>query len=300
MIVYRQNDDYEPLTWVGGRPVYVTTLIVALHVMAYLLGALAGFAFSGGAVSHWIDALAFQSNSVLERGALWEWGTYFLVHRGEHPLFFALEMVCLYFFGRDVEQYIGRRKYVLLYGLLVLIPPVALTILALFTKIEILIPTQLAAQLSGAQLYGAWHIHFAVFLTFAKLYPGVQFFLRIPAIWLAMGLLALSVTMDAMAGRWSAMLAILIASGTVWLFLLNLRGGLPTLSAVRERLSPGSPEFPAAPLRPSSCDPMERIDPILDKIAESGLESLSPEEVEKLEEARRDLLEKKMEKKNRG
>lgn len=278
MIVYRQNDDYEPLTWVGGRPVYVTTLIVALHVAAYLLGALAGLGFNGAEVSQWINTLSFQSNSVLERGAFWEWGSYFLVHRGEHPLFFALEMVCLYFFGRDVEQYIGRRKYVLLYGLLVFIPPVALTIFGLF------IPTQLS---------GAWHIHFALFLTFAKLYPGVQFFLRIPALWLAIGLLALSVTMDAMGQRWGALLAMMIASSTVWLYLLSLRGGFPTLSEVRERLSPQPPEFPVMPSRLPSRDPMERIDPILDKIAESGLESLSSEEVEKLEQARRDLLEKK-------
>lgn len=276
MIVYRQNDDYEPLTWVRGHPVYVTTLFVVGHVIAYLVAMVVGFASGGGMAARLLQALTFRSNDILERGAFWEWGTYFIVHQREHPLFFALEMACFYFFGKDVEQYIGRRKFVLLYSLLVFIPPVALTILGL------VIPTHLE---------GAWAIHFAVFLTFAKVYPGVEFFLRIRAIWLAIGLLVLAVVMDAAGQQWGALLAVLITSSTAWLYLMYLQGTLPSLSAVKEHFAaPKPPDLRPMPPRLAVPDPMEQIDPLLDKIAESGMESLTPEEREKLERARRALM----------
>jgi len=279
MILFRKDDDYEPVAWVRGIPIHVTTLLVILHVLMLI-----GLSFAG-MMGHPAlrAALVFDSGKVLEHGELWRLASYPLVQVPFNPLFFALEMLFLYLFGREVERYIGRRRFVSLYLLLVLVPTL------LLTPLGWLYPTALA---------GSHEIHFAIFITFAVLYPGVEFFLRIQARWLAWGFLGIFALYYLSVGDVPRLCAIGADSLGAWLFVQWMRGDLrgwftsfsrPWEPAARP---PIPPRRPPAATPPMETDPVAAIDPLLDKIAEHGLESLTPQEVARLEEARIALLER--------
>ena len=55
------SDDYEPVTWMGRYPIYVTTLLVITHVASMILGCFL-IAFGGGAI---LSLLAFDSAQVV-------------------------------------------------------------------------------------------------------------------------------------------------------------------------------------------------------------------------------------------
>lgn len=277
MIVSRENDDFEPLAWAGGFPLYATTLLVAAHGLA-LIGAWVAAALGRADLP---GLLVFSSADVLNHGAIWEWATYFLAHLNAGPLFFLIEMYLLYTFGREVEKYIGRRKFIGLYATLVLVPALLLTLLG---------------PVMPSKLEGSWNVHFAVFVAFVALYPGVEFFLRIPARWLAWGFTGLYGLFYASRHEWAGLCAFLSDAGAAWLFIAWLRGSisLPRLFYAWPRGGAGGK--PAAPRKKNATppeDPMASIDPLLDKIAREGLESLTTAEREKLEKARQQLMGKK-------
>jgi len=184
-------------------------------------------------------------------------------------------MFLLYAFGREVERYIGRRHYLLLYAILVVTPPVLLTWMGAFLPS---LPLQLA---------GTGHVHFAIFMAFVALYPGVEFFLRIQARWLAAGILALYAIFYLASHQWSSFCALISDAGMALLFIGWIRGTVtvPRIS-LRPRSTPTRTPKPPVPTR----DPMETIDPLLDKIAREGMASLTPAERAALEKAREELL----------
>ena len=77
----------------------------------------------------------------------------------------------LFAFGREVERFIGRRAFIALYLLLLLVPSMFLTVWGLW-------------QRTG--LAGSATIHFGIFIAFAAIYPNVELFLRIMAKWVAL------------------------------------------------------------------------------------------------------------------
>lgn len=285
MIVFRENDDYEPLTWVRGVPLYVTTLLVALHCVALAVVLLAGGLWGAS----WVGALPFNSAAVLERGSLWQWVTYAFVNRATNPLFFVIEMIFFYLFGREVERYVGRRKFAALYAALVITPPMILTLVG-----AILGPSK------AITLEGSGSLHLAIFLAFARLYPGVEFFLRIRAAWMASGLFGLYLLFSLSNRDWGGACALVSDASVVLLGVAWLQGTLPgwpqgwsrrqwdKVATIRRK---GNRAEPASP-RVSGSDPMEAIDPLLDKIARHGMGSLTPAERQALENARRALIDK--------
>src|SRR5882724_13576195 len=105
------SDDYRPVAWMGRYPVDVTTMLVGLHVAAAILTAIL-VAFSAGFV---LPYLQFDSAQVLYGGQVWRLCTYAFVHPPSGLLWFAVEMYMLFVFGREVERFIGRRAYIVLY-----------------------------------------------------------------------------------------------------------------------------------------------------------------------------------------
>lgn len=282
MIVFRENDDYEPLTWVRGMPVYVTTVLVALHTTALMVVLLAGGMWGAS----WVNALPFSAASVVEHGAVWQWATYAFVNRAANPIFFLIEMIFFYLFGREVERYLGRRRFLLLYAALIMVPPVALTSVFALAR-------AVGATPSAMSLEGAGSVHLAVFIAFARLYPGVQFFLRIQAVWMAAGLFGLFL-MFALAGRyWSGATALILDGavavfGVAWLqgaFSFWLRWPKWRLFRRKDSEEIGEVGVPGS-------DPMAAIDPLLDKIARHGMESLTEAERQTLEKARQALMDR--------
>ena len=271
------SDDYRPVAWMGRFPVDVTTILVGIHVACAILAALFVGFVHGGVLNY----LMFDSAEVW-RGQIWRLFTYAFIHYPSPSalLWFAIEMYMLFFFGREVERFMGQRAYIWLYGLLLLAPALVLSLWGLSTR---------------TGLAGSAPLHFAVFTAFVTLYPNVQFFLRIPAKWIFVILAAIG-TLSALAAHDWANLVVLWASVAVAFFFIEMRGAGPELvwwENLKARLQP-KPKFKVVPkptpARRDDDDISESVDPILDKIARSGIGSLTPNERRILDRARDRLL----------
>jgi len=271
------SDDYRPVTWMGRYPVDVTSILVGLHVVCAIIAAL----FAG----HGLLNLAMFDSASVWSGQLWRLFTYPFIHPagGSALLWFAIEMYVLFMFGREVERFFGRRAYIALYALLLLLPA------AIFTLWGLNQHTFLA---------GSATLHFGIFIAFVILYPNVQFFAFISAKWVAVILAAIG-TLSALAARdWQSLTALWITIGAAFVFV-EARGAGPELvwiSNLKERLRP-KPKLHIVhkPTTRRSAEPddvYESVDPILDKIARSGMGSLTENEKKILDRARNRLLKK--------
>jgi hypothetical protein len=273
------SDDYQPVAWMGRYPIHVTTLLVIIHVICMIIGCLL---IAVGAGS-FLGVLAFDSAQVLSAGRLWQIATYALVHSPSGLIWFAIEMYMLFAFGREVERFIGRRAFIALYVLLLLVPPLFLSIWGLW-------------QRTG--LAGSATIHFAIFIAFAAIYPNVELFLRIMAKWVALIFVAAySLQLLAYHG-WSELAVLWLSAGLAYGFV-ELRGTGPELAWLtqwksrwrsKRALSVLPRPGPRRPVEPDNI--YESIDPLLDKISKSGINSLTASERRALDRARNRLLKK--------
>jgi len=274
------SDDYQPVTWVGRHPVHVTTLLVGVHVLLMVLTCLLT-AFGGAS---FLGYLIFDSAQVIGLGRVWQIVTYAFVHApfpGSALLWFAVEMYILFAFGREVERFIGRRAFIVLYALLLWVPTLLLTIGGLWTRLG---------------LAGSATLHFGIFIAFAAIHPNVEMLLRIQAKWVALILIAIG-TLAALAGHdWAGMLVLWTTIATAIAFV-RLRGIGPELvwwSSLKSRWQ-AKPKFhvvqrsaPRRVVEPE--DVHDSIDPVLDKISKHGINSLTASERKALDRARNRLL----------
>jgi membrane associated rhomboid family serine protease len=274
------SDDYRPVTWMGRYPVDVTTMLVGVHVVCAILTA---FLFAIGHAGI-LNYAMFDSAAVLH-GQVWRFFTYAFIHQpfGYALLLFAIEMYMLFFFGREVERFIGRRAYIWLYALLLVVP-------ALILEVWGLLKTRTGFSGSGA-------LHFAVFAAFVTLYPNVQFFLRIPAKWVFVIFAAIATLSGLAAHDWQDLL-VLWASIALAFSFIELRGAGPELAWVSDFKARFRPKPKLYVVQKSSARSVEpddvyaSIDPILDKISKSGMGSLTEIERKILDRARNRLLKK--------
>ena len=271
------SDDYQPVTWVGRYPIDVTTLLVGLHSIAAVIACI--LASAGGG---FLSRLAFDSAAVL-RGAVWQIGTYAFVHPPSGLLWFAIEMYMLFMFGREVERFIGRRAFIVLYLMLLLAPALLLTIWGLRER---------------TAMAGSSGLHFGILVAFATIYPRVEMFLRIMVKWVALVLGAI-LTLQLFAARaWPELAALWLSVGAAFLFI-RMRGIGPELewwTNLKTKLQP-KPKFQVVPrstprrvVEPENV--YDSIDPLLEKISKSGINSLTASERRALDRARNQLLKK--------
>ena len=273
------SDDYQPVAWMGRYPIHVTTLLVMIHVVCMIIGCLL---IAVGAGS-FLGVLTFDSAQVLHGGRLWQVATYAVVHSPSALIWFAIEMYMLFAFGREVERFIGRRAFIALYLLLLFAPPLFLTVWGLWQR---------------AGLAGSATIHFAIFIAFATIYPNVELFLRIMAKWVALVFVAAySLQLLAYHG-WSELAVLWLSVALVYGFV-QLRGTGPELAWLTEWTSRWRSKRSLSVVpRPTVRRVMEpeniceSIDPVLDKISESGIGSLTASERRALDRARNRLLKK--------
>jgi membrane associated rhomboid family serine protease len=276
------SDDYQPVTWVGRHPDHVPALLAGVHViltvLTCFLSALGGAAF--------LNLLAFDSAQVLVLGRAWQIVTYAFVHApysASALLWFAFEMYMLFVFGREVERFVGRRAFIVLYAVLLFVPTLFLTVFGLWTR---------------AGLAGSGTLHFGIFIAFATIYPNAEMFLRIQAKWLALIAVAIG-TLVALANRdWASMIVLWTTIGAAVAFV-RFRGAGPELEwwgAVKSRFQ-AKPKFHVVPrsapgraVEPENIH--ESIDPVLDKISKHGINSLTASERRALDRARNRLLKK--------
>jgi len=273
------SDDYQPVAWMGRYPIHVTTLLVITHVICMIISCLL---IAVGAGS-FLGVLTFDSAQVLYAGRLWQIATYALVHSPSALIWFAIEMYMLFAFGREVERFIGRRSFIALYLLLLLVPPLLLTFWGLW-------------QRTG--LAGSATIHFAIFIAFAAIYPNVELFLRIMAKWVALIFVA-AYSLQLLAYHGWAELAVLWLSVALAYGFVQLHGASPELAWLTQwtsrRSSKRSLSVVPRPTVRQVAEPeniCESIDPVLDKISKSGIGSLTASERRALDRARNRLLKK--------
>jgi len=273
------SDDYRPVAWMGRYPVDVTTILVGLHVTCAILAAIL-IAFGAGSM---LAYLQFDTAAVWSGGQVWRLLTYAFVHAPSALLWFAVEMYMLFVFGREVERFIGRRAYIVLYLILLIAPAAVLTVWGLWQR---------------SALAGSPALHFGIFVAFATIYPRVELFLRIMAKWIAL-ILAGVYTFQLLAYHaWTDLAVVWTSIGAAFLFI-EIRGAGPELAwwnNMKERIGP-KPKLHVVQKSVSrrAVEPDDlyaSIDPILDKISKSGIGSLTANERRLLNRERDRLLKK--------
>jgi len=267
---YSSADGNLPVAWIRGYPLYAAHVVVAAFVASMLATAVL---MALGATA-WFGWAALDSPRVL-RGEVWRFATYGLVN--PPSLWFAFDMVMIMMFGREIERFFGRRVFLGLCGCLYLIPAALYTVAGLWS------PTHLQGE-TGA---------FALFIAFATLYPDAVMLFGILAKWAALALVGLFAVMALAYRDWLGGAALLASSAFAHLAVRYQRGSLelPALPWRRPRLrviQGGRAETPS-PREPAV---MAEVDALLDKIAQSGISSLTKDERDRLDSARRRLAQR--------
>ena len=275
------SEEHRPLTYWGGHAVYATHLVVIVYCALMIVTAIGGHSFFAP-VLNWT---AFTSPEVLS-GQVWRIFTYGLFN---YPsIDFAFSMLMLFWFGRELERFFGRRVFGFLYGGIYVIPTLVLTLIGL------IMPTARMGQ-PGA---------LAVFIAFATQFPGMPVFFTLLAKWAAFILVGIYSLMYLAARDWTSLIVLASTCGYAHLFIRYQQGTfeLPRIRLFKRRpklrvlpdLKPSRSERSERNVRPSATAPasesMAEIDALLDKIAKSGISSLTAKERAKLEAAREGLL----------
>ncbi len=321
--------DYRPLGYLGKIPLTVTNCIILFYA-AWVLFICLGMMFAGTIMLDFLSELALSSTGVLFEFKFWQIITYPLVFTsGPQDLFWslfwmAITLLMLYWFGTEVEKFLGRQAYFTLVALTVVVPAIAIIILH-FNQ-----PIIGYADSSG------WE--WLIFVAFAIIYPNARLLFNLKAWWIAAFFIGISTLANLAGGRWIDLFHEYIGLFTTYYFLRYMgisprfaflfegvrdllpqrpsrRGvapppkmlggkGKPHRPGLGRMLGGGSssepPEanMPGPPKRKSQVPEAEDsasnihedIDPILEKISQKGIESLTPAERKKLQTARSALL----------
>jgi hypothetical protein len=272
MYDYGSHEDQQPVTWLRGYPVYAAHFIVLVFVASMLATAVL-MGFNVAAAWEW---LPFSSAEVL-RGQVWRVLTYGLLN--PPSLMFVVDMAMIVWFGREVEKFIGRGKFLLLFGCIYLLPPL------LFTLVGAWFPVHLQGEMGA----------FAVFVAFATLYPGVPVFFGLLAKWVAAILVGLYSLMAFAGHDWQGGITLWATTGFAFAFIRFGQGliTLPRLNLFRRgprlRLIPGEKGGVSPAPAPAKANAMAEVDALLDKIALTGFSSLTAKEKARLDSARDEL-----------
>ncbi len=281
--VFRIGEE-EPLFHLGEFPVRLITLLVALHSSAMIAVSLV--LASGHAA--WIDLLVYNSTAVAH-GQLWRLFTYAFV--AVPSVWFLFQMLMLWYFGREVENGLGWKRFAILYAGLILLGPLLLQAFGYAG-----IPQTFA---------GAQAVNFAVFAAFVAMHPGAQFFFGVAARWVFLGLLVIS-ALQRLADHKPAEVLVLLSSSLLAILLMRRAGFEEPLLGEHFRWSipgvkrpgngfsaPASREKgrgkTAAPVAVMP-DPEQEMDRLLEKISRKGIGSLDAAERAALEQARQAIL----------
>jgi hypothetical protein len=282
---HRSNDD----AWfrVGNLDVTTTVLVVGTAALSMVL-----WAISPGL----IDRLWLNPDAVLD-GQLRRMVTWPIAERPD--LFAVIGLFFFYMIGRELERLLGRNRFLYFVALITLVP--ALVAVAL--------------NIGAA---GMSEISLPCFVGLAIIYPQARSFFNIP-LWVIAAVFVAIRVLDLVGNRYAEgliFLAVSLATGLLalkafglldnvtWIPKLNMpkrtpgpkRGG-KTKPRGRGKLK-AVPNPETTPYRPPASRPGDglrqaELDVLLDKIAEHGIGSLTPEERRRLDEASKRLREEK-------
>jgi hypothetical protein len=279
MAVASSFSDYQPIRYVGRVPVYATTILTALFAVALVLQAL----LLSARVN--LSSLRFTAPFFLS-GDVWQPLTYAFL--GQLSFFTPLGLFCFYSWGIEIERYLGRARFVKFFLLLLLLQPLVLCLWWWGFKVP-------------STHIGNYQIVAAKLIGFATLYPNIEYLGWIPLKWFAFACVVIGSLMYFPERNWVDLSLLWATCGAAFGYIRFLQaGGSDELGEQFTKLFRRGPKLrvlatPQASGRSrSSSEPSEvdSIDPLLDKIAKSGLESLSAKERARLEQARAALMKK--------
>lgn len=271
--------DYQPLGHLGRVPIHLTTILTAMMG----LGVIVYTILASARISPQI-LLGFSTSTFLE-GKVWQILSYPFV---EGPSFFTLlGIFCFYSWGIEVERYLGRVRFLKFLILLVLLLPL---ICGLWHFAGI-----------PAGTTGNYILTASMLVAFATLYPGIEYFGWIPLKWFAFACFCLGSLMYFPERNWAGLSLLWTSCGASFGYIRYLQGGgsvefgdfwekvRPCKRRPKLRVLP----TPAVRRRGVAMeDEIESIDPLLDKIARTGMASLTAKERARLEKAREALIKK--------
>lgn len=223
-----------------------------------------------------ISALAYSPEALL-RGQVWRLFTWPLAN--DLSLWSLLNLFFFWYFGTDLERSIGRSR------MLWLLVGIWGAITAAYTFVGL--------GLSGSGLAGIGVIEFALLLVWIAENPRRPFFFGIPAWVLGLVFVGLQV-LQLIAYRAVGPLLSLVLS-LVFVAIVARRAGLlsayPWIPGARTQRRPKPARTPRAQARQQqqSTSDRQRLDDLLDKISEHGLDGLSAAERRELMKLRNRL-----------
>jgi len=270
-MLFEQHEDYRPVMWLGGHPFYATHCLVLFYIITMVVAAIIGpLAMEAAAMM-----LEFDSRLV-HHGRVWRIFTYGLVNLP--TLGFLIDMVMIFWFGREFERFFGRRIFLLFYAAIYLITPLVFTIGGFFR------PLTLVGETGG----------FAFFIAFATLYPSALLIFGIPAKWWAIAAVTIYSLIHLFARDFVQLSELLLTVGFAFTFVRYQQGrfNLPEIRIPSFRKRPKIRVLPDPKrgMEEEPDTPMAEVDALLDKIAKSGIGSLSASERARLEKAREELM----------
>jgi membrane associated rhomboid family serine protease len=274
MFYNQQSEDYRPLFWISGRPIYAYALLIIVHVVAFVATAICISVFGLFPVS---DAISLDTSRVLYYGEVWRLFSYVIF---TPSLWFIFAMGFLYFAGQQVEQFVGYKTFLKLYAALVLIPALLLCLVGLIQPM--------------------WHLNgtesvFGVFVAFATIYPGIVlniWFVNLTTKGWAWVLLAVYSLIDFSGHSWASLLILWMSAavGYLGMRLIGAGRGMTWLTDwIEERQAKRLAQKRNIKVL-KDAKATESIDEILEKISKQGVGSLSSSERAALERARTNLL----------
>lgn len=272
------NED-RPVSYIRGYPIYCATLLTIAYGVGILLTAL---------LRQTVDLVglfAFLPSRSIWQGQIWQILTYSFINA---PSFFILfSLFFLYIAAVEVEKYIGRARFLTLYGILILTPVVVdLLWVLLFRELY--------------PIAGDYSVSVGFFIAFCTLYPGLQWLGFLSLRWLGVISYGIGAIMSISQGDWFGLSSLTLVCLGAFGYIRFLQVGLelpsipnPFRALRRPRFrvvsKPSARPAPTSDFRPNDNNEIDRL---LDKIAKYGLASLSAKERDALERARARLLEK--------
>jgi membrane associated rhomboid family serine protease len=256
-----------PMMWWRGKPVSLTMLLVLIHVAAVIVTSLL-MGFKQGQV---LSAMVYTNQAVLN-GEVWRLLTFPLY---QFPTFWiVIEVFMLWMFGSQVEQALGWRTFLAFYLVVCIGSAIAFLPLARWISFPIA---------------GTDAANFGVFIGFTTLFPDAPMLFNTKAKWWAWAMLGL-LGLQLLAFASSIAATVLVGAGVAYLYLktLGVQGGFAWFNRWQREREAARQEKIEQRRYLESKDHFisEQVDPILDKIAREGMQSLTDEEKRILERAK--------------
>lgn len=277
------SGNHQPFTYWNNLPIYLTTILSVVLAVGFV-----AVAVLSSMRSPILSGLVFTM-PLAPAWSLWRLFTYVIVN--PISFFTPFSIMCFYWWCSGIETHLGQAVLARLVLLLVLASPaVCLVWYAL-------------GGASGA--VGDYAFTGGLLVAFSTLYPSTEAWGWIPFKWLAFACIVCGSLMLLAANDWIALSQLWASCALAFAYIRQAKeleyDDYQSPFARFTKLFERKPKFrvlpsPAARRRdPDEADEVGSIDPLLDKIARSGIASLSPKERARLEKAREALLKKERE-----